>query len=155
VQRRLDLKAATLAGLAAAIVSTAIEILLWRACAFPLPETLFRDARLAAAIVLGVHVLPPPATFDWQIMIVATCLHVALSIVYTFVLAAAVCRLSTRDAVAAGALFGLLLYGVNMYGFTRLFPWFALTRDGITAVAHVAFGVTASATYIGRRRLIA
>lgn len=148
----LDVKAAMLAGVCAAILATAVELLLWRAYAFALPETLFRDARLAAAIVLGRDVLPPPATFDWRIMFVATCVHFALSIVYAFVLAAAIGRLAAGAALATGALFGLVLYVVNLYGFTWLFPWFAVTRDGITVIAHLAFGITASATYIAARR---
>lgn len=152
----LDIRAAMFAGVLAAIVATAVQLLLWRAYAFPLPAALFRDARLAAAIVLGRSVLPPPATFDWRIMLVATGVHFTLSIVYAFVLAAAIGRLAAREAIATGALFGLVLYVVNMYAFTWLFPWFAITRDGITAVAHVAFGITAGATYIAvRKRMIA
>ena len=84
-------------------------------------------------------------------MAVATGVHFALSIVYAFVLAAAVDRLPTRAGIAAGAVFGLTLYAVNMYGFTWLFPWFAVARDGITLIAHLAFGVAASATYAAAR----
>ena len=152
----VDIKAATLAGLLAGVVATLLQLMLWSLHAFALPETLFRDARLTAAIVLGHEVLPPPPTFDWRVMIVATCVHFALSIVYAIVLAAAIGRLSMRAGLAAGTLFGLVLYVVNMYGFTALFPWFEATRDGITAIAHVAFGAAASATYItARKRTIA
>lgn len=136
----------------AAILATALQLSLWRAYAFALPETLFRDARLAAAIVLGRSVLPPPATFDWRIMLVAACVHFALSIVYAFVLAVAIDHVAAPAAIAASALFGLVLYVVNMYGFTWLFPWFAITRDWITLTAHVAFGVTAGVTYVAARK---
>ena len=149
---RFDVKAATLSGVVAAIVATGVELLLWRACAFALPETLFRDARLAAAIVLGREALSPPATFDWRIIAAATCVHFSLSIVYAFVLAAAIDRVAIRAATAAGALFGVMLYTINMYGFTSLFPWFAITRDPITLIAHVAFGITLSATYVATRK---
>ena len=151
-RHHLHLKAAILAGIGAAVLVTAFEVVLWRAFDFPLPDTLFRDARLAAAIVLGDRVLTPPSTFDWRIMIVATCVHFALSILYALILGAAVNALSLRAALVAGALFGLALYAVNMYGFTLLFPWFAITRDPITALAHVVFGVTASAAYVAARR---
>ena len=147
-----DFRAATIAGTAAAIVSTVVELLLWLAFGFALPETLVRDARFAAAIVLGRRVLPPPATFDWQVMAVASCVHFALSIAYAIVLAVAIERLSARAAIAIGALFGVALYAINMYAFTWLFPWFAITRDAITLVAHVAFGLAVSATYIAIRK---
>lgn len=149
---RLDMKAAMLAGVVAAVVATLLQLLLWWIYALPLPETLFRDARLAAAIVLGPDVLSPPSSFDWRIMAVATGVHFALSMVYAFVLAAAVTRLPLRAAIAVGAVFGLGVYALNLYGFTWLFPWFAITRDGITIISHVVFGVTASATYIATRR---
>jgi hypothetical protein len=148
----VDPRAAMLAGLAAALVSTVVELLAWRAFGFALPETLLRDARLAAAIVLGRDVLPPPAAFDGYVIGVASCVHGVLSIAYAFVLAVGIARLSARTAIAAGALFGAALYAINMYGFTWVFPWFAVTRDAITAIAHVAFGITASATYVATRR---
>jgi len=153
VRPRLHIKAAILAGIGAAIIVTAFEVVSWRALGFPLPDTLFRDARLAAAIVLGDRVLPPPSTFDGRVMLVATCVHFALSLVYALILGALVDRLSLRAALLAGALFGIGLYVANMYGFTLLFPWFAITRDPITALAHVVFGVTASAAYVAARRL--
>jgi hypothetical protein len=37
--------------------------------------------------------------------------------------------------------FGLLLYGVNMYGFTAAFAWFEACRDWITLAAHLVFGI--------------
>jgi hypothetical protein len=46
-----------------------------------------------------------------------------------------------------GAGFGALLYCVNLYGFTAIFPWFTEARGGITFVAHLVFGVTAMLSY--------
>jgi hypothetical protein len=138
---------AILAGISAAILSTIVEVPLWWAGAFRLPETLLRDARLTAAIVLGRDVLPPPSTFDWRVMIAATVVHFGLSIIYAAVIAATIDRLRFRPAIALGAISGLLLYVINMYGFTVIFPWFADTRGWITAAAHVTFGATAGAVY--------
>lgn len=148
----VDVAAAMAAGVAAGIIATAVQLALWWACAVPLPDILYRDARLAAAIVLGRAILPPPATFEWSVMAAATIVHVGLSACYGLIVAAILSRLDPRHAQAAGALFGLFLYGANMYGFTALFPWFAASRDWITMAAHVAFGIAAAWIYRRRRR---
>ena len=143
----LDWRAALYAGIAAAILSTAIQTALWAALTDAFPGILYRDARFAAAIVMGPRALTPPASFDWTVMSVATIVHFTLSIVYAFVLSALITRLRPLGALLAGAAFGLLVYGLNMYGFTTLFPWFEEDRDWITAAAHAAFGAIAAGVY--------
>lgn len=66
---------------------------------------------------------------------------------YGLILSALISPLDTQRPVAVGAAFGLVLYGVNMYGFTIVFPWFEAARDWITAAAHVVFGMTAAGVY--------
>jgi hypothetical protein len=144
---RIDWRSAALAGIAAGVVATLAQIALWWVSSEPLPAILFRDARLTAAIIMGSQVLPPPATFDWSIMLVATFIHFALSIAYGLTLSVFISRLGMPLSLLAGAVFGLLLYAINMYGFTFVFPWFAATRDWITAATHVVFGVIAAAVY--------
>lgn len=139
--------AALWASVAAAVISTVSELLLWATLTDALPGILWRDARLAAAIVLGSVALQPPATFDAKLMLVATLVHFALSIAYAVALAAIIARLGTASSLIAGAIFGLMLYVINLYGFTAIFPWFAVARGGITLAAHVAFGLSASAAY--------
>lgn len=136
-----------LAGIAAGVVSTVAQVALWLVFTDAFPEILFRDARLAAAIVLGRDVLPPPASFDMVVMLVSTVVHFALSIAYGLVLAAGLGALGFGAAALAGAAFGIALFVVNMYGFTNVFPWFAAARDPITVAAHVVFGVTAAVVY--------
>jgi hypothetical protein len=138
---------AALAGIIAGAAATVIEILLWWIYGFALPETLFRDTRLAAAVVLGREVLPPPSTFDGRVMLAATIVHFGISIAAAVVLSVLIARLELRAAIVAGALFGLALYVIDMYAFTALFPWFAITRDAITAATHIAFGVIAATAY--------
>jgi hypothetical protein len=150
----IDWRAAVWAGIAAGVIATGAELLLWRLFARPLPEILYRDARLAAAIVLGRGVLPPPASFDAAVMAAATVVHFVLSVAYTALLAPLVTRLGQAAAVAVGTGFGLLLFAVNMYGFTWLFPWFSAVRDGITLATHGVFGAAAALGYraLSRRR---
>jgi hypothetical protein len=142
-----NLSAAVCAGIAAGILATVVQIALWSVFADALPTILFRDARFAAAILLGRGVLPPPASFNGPVMLVATLVHFTLSIAYGLALSPLISRLRTAPSLLAGAVFGLCLYGINMYGFTAIFPWFEATRDWITVVTHLVFGVAAAGTY--------
>ncbi len=142
-----NLSAAVCAGVIAGILATVVQIALWSVFADALPAILFRDARFAAAIVLGRGVLPPPASFNWPVLLVATLVHFALSIAYGLALSPLISRLRTAPSMLAGAAFGLCLYGINMYGFTAVFPWFEATRDWITLVTHLVFGVAVAGTY--------
>ena len=142
-----NLSAAVCAGIAAGILATVVQIALWSVFADALPTILFRDARFAAAIVLGRGVLPPPASFNGPVMFVATVVHFALSTTYGMALSPLISRLRTVPSLLAGAAFGLCLYGINMYGFTAVFPWFEANRDWITLATHVVFGVAAAGTY--------
>lgn len=105
--------------------------------------------RMIAAIVLGEGVLPPPATFDFGIIMTAVGVHFALSIVYTYVLSLFIRNSGTATALTIGAVFGLALYFINFYGFTGLFPWFADARNWISIVSHIAFGIVAAWSFTG------
>ena len=156
VDRPVDGRAAIYAGIAAGILATLVQVVLWAVFTDALPAVIFRDARFAAAIVMGRGVLPPPATFDWEVMLVATLVHFALSVAYGLILSRLTSHLrARRPSLLAGAVFGLCLYAVNMYGFTTVFPWFNASRGWITAATHVAFGMSAAAAYrvIAQRRL--
>jgi hypothetical protein len=144
---RIHWRSAALAGIAAGVVATLAQIALWWVSSEPLPAILFRDARLTAAIIMGREVLPPPATFDGSVMLIATLVHFALSIAYGLALSVFISGLSTPLSLLAGAVFGLSLYAINMYGFTLVFPWFTAARDWITAATHVVFGVIVAAVY--------
>ncbi|WP_175975936.1 sodium:proline symporter [Burkholderia sp. BCC1047] len=140
------------AAFGAAVGSTVIELLLWAIAGDDAVQNLFRDARLTAAIVMGRSVLGASGGFDPLVMGVATLVHAMLSLVYAAVLARLVRSLSLVAALFAGGAFGLLLYGVNLYGFTAIFPWFIPVRGAITLVAHLVFGITAAVVYYVARR---
>jgi hypothetical protein len=139
--------AALFAGVAAGILATLVQLALWSVFTDALPTILFRDARFTAAIVMGRAVLPPPESFDWPVMLVATLLHFALSVAYGLILARLIARLGLMLSLVVGAAFGVFVYAVNMYGFTIVFPWFEAARDWITVAAHLVFGVAAAAVY--------
>lgn len=136
------LLAALIAGIAAGSVATAVELVLWWLAGMPVAATLWRDARLTAALAMGPGVLPPPATPRADILLAATMIHFALSVAYAALALRLWPRLSGGAALLAGAGYGLLIYVVNLYGMTQWFPWFAAARDGVTLAAHLVFGVT-------------
>jgi hypothetical protein len=143
--------AVLIVAIAAGTLSTVVQVILWLLFTDTWPAILFRDARLAAAIVMGPSVLPPPATFDAGVMLVATVVHFGLSIAYAAFVAAIVGPRPLPIALVLGAALGVALYAVNMHGFTRVFPWFAQARDPITVAAHVAFGLVAAAAWAAAR----
>jgi hypothetical protein len=107
MQYRVTWSAALYAGVAAGIVARLVQIALWSILADVLPTILFRDARFTAAIVMGRAVLPPPATFDERIMLVATLVHFALSIIYGLSVSWVIARLRAAPSLLVGAIFGL------------------------------------------------
>ena len=139
--------AALYAGIAAGIIATMAQIILWWVFSGSLPGIMFRDARLAAAIVLGPEILPMQVAFDWPAMIVATMIHFSLSVIYSMILAAFIVRRDLAISIFVGVEFGFILFGVNMYGFTLIFPWFEEARNWVTLAAHVVFGIVAASTY--------
>ncbi|WP_420477140.1 hypothetical protein [Noviherbaspirillum sp. ST9] len=103
-----------------------------------------------AAIVLGDDVLRP-ADFSVGIVGVALIIHYVLGIVFGLVLAAIIApfRLdsSVGMALAAGAVFGLLLYVINFYVLTGVFPWFADMRGWAALFANLIFGMALALMY--------
>jgi uncharacterized membrane protein YagU involved in acid resistance len=150
--KSLDWKAAIWAGIAAGIVFMMLEMLLVE---FFQPMSMWGPPRMIAAMAMGRDVLPPPDTFDPLVFMVAMLLHFLLSIIYAFILGWIVSRwdMGLGGSVIAGAVFGLVIYVVNFYGFTALFPWFAEARGWIAIVSHVMYGLVLGLVYepIGRR----
>jgi uncharacterized membrane protein YgcG len=76
----------------------------------------------------GKEVVPPPAILDLTIFMVATAIHFILSIVLALLFAFIAKGKSVLTAIVIGAIFGLVIYVVNFYGMTVVFPWFAKAR---------------------------
>lgn len=137
---RIDWKAAIWAGVIAGIVFIMLEMAL---VTFVQGMSPWGPHRMMAAMVMGEGVLPPPETFDLMIVMVAMMVHLVLSILLGVILGFVISRLALNLAasIAAGTLFGLAVYFVNFYGFTALFPWFAMARGPIGIFAHAMFGL--------------
>ena len=140
---RSHLKAGALAGLIAGAIFMMMEMgLVALSGGSP-----WGPPRMIAAIVMGEGVLPPPASFDLMILIAAMAVHLMLSIVIGVGFAFIAKRFGLLMAVGVGAVIGLALYVVNFYGMTAIFPWFAMARNTISIVSHIAFGMVLGLSY--------
>jgi uncharacterized membrane protein YagU involved in acid resistance len=140
----VDWSAAVWSGVIAGAIFVVLEMMM---VPIFLGGSAWAPPRMIAAIVMGEGVLPPPATFDLGILMAAMAVHFVLSILFALGLALVIARMSLEVALAVGAAFGLGLYLVNFYGFTALFPWFAMARNWVSIVAHIAFGLIAAWSY--------
>jgi hypothetical protein len=132
---RIDPAMALVAGIGAGVIATLAQLALWWLADMPLPETLFRDARLTAALAMGTDVLPPPSTPQWDILLVATLIRFILSVAY-----ALIPRIRLRtDRLLCRRPYGRPLRDQSVRLYPAI-PWFAMTRDWVPA-AHLVFGV--------------
>jgi uncharacterized membrane protein YagU involved in acid resistance len=144
---RIDSKAALWAGLIAGVVFMMAEMLM---VALFLGQSAWAPPRMIAAMVLGREVLPPPATFDIVVMMVAMMIHFILSIILAFVFALIAKGRNVGTAILIGIVFGLVIYFVNFYGMTAVFPWFAKARNWVSIFSHALFGATLGWVYAAR-----
>lgn len=140
----IDWRATILAALIAGAVFIVLEMLLVPVF---LGDSAWAPPRMIAAILLGRDVLPPPATFDFGIMMTALLVHFTLAIIYAFILALIVAHMGAGAAIIVGAVFGIALYVINFYGFTAIFPWFAMARNILSLVLHAVFGAVLGWSY--------
>ena len=144
---RLNVGAAIVAGLIAGAVFMMLEMMM---VPMFLGGSPWGPPRMIAAIAMGTDVLPPPATFDLGILMVAIMVHLALAIVLALVFALIAKGRPMGMAIMIGAVFGLVVYLVSFYGMTAVFPWFAEARNWVSAFAHVMFGVVLGWAYAWR-----
>jgi hypothetical protein len=147
--RTTDWSSGVWAGLIAGIVFMIAEMLM---VMLVQGESPWGPPRMMAAMLLGKGVLPPPATFDLTIVMVAMVVHIPLSIVYGVIIGWAVHRLHVTAALAIGAGIGLAIYFINFYPIaSAAFPWFAMARNWMSAFVHILFGVVAAGSYVALR----
>jgi hypothetical protein len=103
--------------------------------------------RLIASIMMGQGVLPPPASFDAVIFIIAFVLHICLSIGYACLIAGILHRWGLLVGFLGGAAIGAGIYLINFYSVSYFFPWFFPLRSWIVLLSHVLFGGLAGGIY--------
>lgn len=136
----IDKKAAISAGLMAGAVFMMLEMLLVATAGEGSP---WGPPRMIAAMLMGDGVLPPPASFDPTVFMVAMAIHFVLAVLLALVFALIADRAgwALGTAAIAGMIFGLIVYLINFYAMTVIFPWFAMARGAISIFAHAMFGL--------------
>ncbi|MBV8503067.1 MAG: hypothetical protein JO006_15290 [Paucibacter sp.] len=142
-----DLSAAAVAGLAAGAVLMVLDL------CWPLifgGGNPWAASHKVAALVLGPDALQSSG-FDVSVVAAALLIHYSLGIFSGLVIGAAVASLHYEAragmTLAIGAVFGGIVYWVNFYLLTSLFPWFADMRGLNTLLAQFAFGICAALIY--------
>lgn len=143
--KRSNTRAVIWSGLIAGAVFMVLEMLM---VPIFLGGSPWAPPRMISAIILGQDVLPPPATFSFGILMAAMLVHFPLSIIYAYVLSLFISKRSLPGAIIVGGIFGAVLYLINFYLFTPLFPWFAMARNWVSVFSHIVFGVVAGWSYI-------
>jgi hypothetical protein len=142
-----DWPAAAAAGFAAGAALMVLE-LLWTS--FVTGDNPWQVSHLIAAILMGPGPLQSTG-FDALVVGVALVTHYALGIGFGLVLAWIIAGFRFESSpslmLAAGAVFGLVLYLIDFYAMVRVFPWFESLRGWPTLVAHLVFGIVAALMY--------
>lgn len=144
----IDWSAAIVAGIVGGILFLVLEMLL--APIFTGAPSIWAPPRMIGAIGLGKEVLPPPATFDLGVVMMAMVIHFATSILFAVVLAFIIRNLGMGAAVGVGIVLALLLYLFVFYGMTPVWPWFAGARNWLSILVHVVFGAVVAWWYKAR-----
>lgn len=144
LEQIVDWRAALIAGFVAGIVFLLLQMI---GRAYQTGGSVWIAPRYIAAIVMGEDTLPPPATFDLGIFLVAFIVNLILSVAFGLLLAAIIHEWEFWFGVVVGALFGLALYAINYYTFSRFFPWFFPVRSWVDVLSHVVFGALAGGLY--------
>ena len=143
--KALDWKAAIWAGVIAGLV----YVMLAMALIMMQGMSPWGPPRMMAAMVMGKGVLPPPASFDMMIVMVGMMVHLVLSVILAIVLGWGISRLrlGMAAAIIVGAIFGIIVYYIDFYGFTVIFPWFAMNRSLTILFSHAMFGAVGGGVY--------
>ena len=108
--------------------------------------------RMTAAIILGEGALPPPADFNFLIVLVGFIIHMLLSLSLTITLAFIIHQWGWIVGIVGGAVFGTAVYLINFYTFTTFFPWFFALNGWTMLAGHAFFGALAGGVYEGLER---
>jgi hypothetical protein len=144
----IDWSAAIWAGVIAGTVFLMMEMFLMPLFGFA--PSIWAPPRMIGAIGLGESALPPPATFDLGIVMVAMLIHFATSILFALAVAFLIRNLGMGAAVGVSVVAALLLYVFVFYLMTPVWPWFEGARNWLSIVVHVVFGAIVAWWYKSR-----
>ena len=139
----MDKRAATIAGLLAAIISLGLGMAVLQY----LHENAIGLPRLLATIVLGRGALDADITPVATALGVGIAVHLVLGLVFAFAISFTLHRWGFWVGLIGGGLFGLALYAINTYTMSRFFPEFYHYRSWFMVALHVLFGARCGGIY--------
>ncbi len=149
--RGIDWGAALTAGVIGGIVFLMMQMLLMPL--FNFAPSMWGPPRMIGAIVFGAEALPPPASFDLTIVMVAMVIHFMTSLLFAVVVAFIIREMTDGMAIGIGIAIALLLYALVFYGMAAgPWPWFANGRNWVNILTHIAFGMIVAWWYKARAR---
>jgi hypothetical protein len=86
-------------------------------------------------------------TPELPILLVGTLVHYGISILLTFIISLVIYRWGILVGILGGALLGVGIYLINIYGFSYFFPWFYVLNNWVLFISHILFGATAGGVY--------
>ena len=116
-------------------------------------DAFFMPLRMIGAIVLGAGALDPGYSL-LAAGFAGVVVHVALSIVYGIIFAAAISRWRRGDAstVLLATVYGIALWLVNFYAIAPIaFPWFLESNPVVQFIAHAFFFGTVLGLVVAQR----
>ncbi len=138
-------KSAILAGIIAGVAMLILEMVM---NPLFLGKTMWGPSRMIGAIVAGKGVLPPPGTFHLGAFLSAAAVHFPLSVIYAIIITGIIKNAPKGYAILIGGFLGLVIYLLNFYPFTNLYPWFANARNWVQIVIHILFGAIAAWSFM-------
>lgn len=140
VPKGFDARAATWAGVWAGVVYWALRGV------FNIPgSAAWEPFRRFCSVFLKEGALPYPGTFN-AIYLVAAIPALAIAVLYSAILADFI-HARKSGAITIGAVYGLVLYVINYYLFTGIFPQLVAGRHWTTALCYLVFGAVAARMY--------
>lgn len=103
---------------------------------------------LLSALLYNLNTTGMEIAYNIAVLTIALILHFAMSIVYSFVIGGLCMVRNLGVALGIGAVIGLIIYLINFYGFTTIYPWFEKGRNIISLFAHILFGIVAAYSFV-------
>ncbi|MDX9850103.1 MAG: hypothetical protein RBT01_06350 [Anaerolineaceae bacterium] len=139
----IDWLAAFWSGLISGVAMLLLSIILpWIILGDPLFIT-----RLMASILLGPQVMPLQSGLVPGIYVVALITHFSLSFFYAALIVLIFHRWGMLVAFVGGGIFGLIIYVINYFSFSIVFPWLRPYGNWMLLAANILFGALAGALY--------
>ncbi len=139
----MDKRAATIAGLIAALVSLGVGMGVLQY----LHENALGLPRLIATIALGRDALSADTVSNGTALGVGIGVHLVLGLIFAYVISYTLHRWGFWVGLIGGGLFGLALYAINTYTMSRFFPEFYYFRSWFMIGFHVLFGALCGGIY--------